>query len=36
LRSELAGDLALRKAIRDAYQLDGLPTEEEVLDLAEK
>lgn len=32
----LAGDLALRKAIRDAYQLDQLPNEQEVLALAEK
>jgi DNA-3-methyladenine glycosylase II len=32
----LPGDLALRKAIRDAYQLDALPTEQEVLDIAEK
>jgi DNA-3-methyladenine glycosylase II len=32
----LPGDLALRKAIRDAYQLDGLPSEEEVLAIAEK
>jgi DNA-3-methyladenine glycosylase II len=32
----LPGDLALRKAIRDAYQLDGLPTEAEVLAIAEK
>ncbi|HTD50012.1 MAG TPA: DNA-3-methyladenine glycosylase 2 family protein [Acidimicrobiia bacterium] len=32
----LPGDLALRKAIRDAYQLDALPTEPEVLDIAEK
>jgi DNA-3-methyladenine glycosylase II len=32
----LPGDLALRKAIRDAYQLDGLPTEQEVIDIAEK
>jgi DNA-3-methyladenine glycosylase II len=32
----LPGDLALRKAIRHAYQLDRLPNEQEVLDLAEK
>ena len=32
----LPGDLALRKAIRDAYQLDGLPNEQEVLAIAEK
>ena len=32
----LAGDLALRRAIRDAYQLDRLPSEEEVLTIAEK
>jgi DNA-3-methyladenine glycosylase II len=32
----LPGDLALRKAIRDAYQLDRLPSENEVLALAEK
>jgi DNA-3-methyladenine glycosylase II len=32
----LPGDLALRKAIRDAYELDGLPSEQEVLDIAEK
>ena len=32
----LPGDLALRKAIRDAYQLDQLPSEQEVLDIAEK
>jgi DNA-3-methyladenine glycosylase II len=32
----LPGDLALRKAIRSAYQLDHLPTQEEVLELAEK
>jgi DNA-3-methyladenine glycosylase II len=31
----LPGDLALRKAIRDAYQLDHLPREQEVLALAE-
>ena len=32
----LPGDLALRKAIRSAYQLDHLPTQQEVLDIAEK
>jgi DNA-3-methyladenine glycosylase II len=32
----LAGDLALRKAIRVAYQLDHLPDQQEVLDIAEK
>jgi len=32
----LPGDLALRKAIRDAYQLDHLPTQQEVLDIADK
>jgi len=32
----LPGDLALRKAIRDAYELDRLPSEEEVLAIAEK
>ena len=32
----LPGDLALRKAIRNAYQLDQLPNEEEVLAIAEK
>jgi DNA-3-methyladenine glycosylase II len=32
----LPGDLALRKAVRDAYQLDRLPTEQEVLAIAEK
>lgn len=32
----LPGDLALRKAIRDAYQLDRLPNEQEVLAFAEK
>jgi DNA-3-methyladenine glycosylase II len=32
----LPGDLALRKAIRDAYQLDQLPSQQEVLDIAEK
>src|SRR5205085_1974904 len=32
----LPGDLALRKAIRNAYQLDRLPSEQEVLAMAEK
>ena len=32
----LPGDLALRKAIQAAYQLNHLPTQEEVLALAEK
>jgi DNA-3-methyladenine glycosylase II len=32
----LPGDLALRKAIRAAYQLDHLPAQEEVLAIAEK
>jgi DNA-3-methyladenine glycosylase II len=32
----LPGDLALRKAIRTAYQLDHLPAEQEVLDIAGK
>jgi DNA-3-methyladenine glycosylase II len=32
----LPGDLALRKAVRDAYQLDRLPSEQEVLAIAEK
>jgi DNA-3-methyladenine glycosylase II len=32
----LPGDLALRKAIQAAYQLDRLPTQEEVLAIAEK
>jgi DNA-3-methyladenine glycosylase II len=32
----LPGDLALRKAIRDAYQLDHLPGQQEVLAIAEK
>jgi DNA-3-methyladenine glycosylase II len=32
----LPGDLALRKAIRNAYELDRLPTEPEVLAIAEK
>jgi DNA-3-methyladenine glycosylase II len=30
----LPGDLALRKAVRAAYQLDHLPSEQEVLDIA--
>jgi DNA-3-methyladenine glycosylase II len=32
----LPGDLALRKAIRAAYQLDHLPSQDEVLAIAEK
>jgi DNA-3-methyladenine glycosylase II len=32
----LPGDLALRKAIRAAYQLDHLPSQQEVLAIAEK
>jgi DNA-3-methyladenine glycosylase II len=32
----LPGDLALRKAVRSAYDLDHLPTQEEVLEIAEK
>jgi DNA-3-methyladenine glycosylase II len=32
----LPGDLALRKAIRNAYRLDHLPSQEEVLEIAEK
>jgi DNA-3-methyladenine glycosylase II len=32
----LPGDLALRKAIRNAYELDHLPSEDEVLAIAEK
>jgi DNA-3-methyladenine glycosylase II len=32
----LPGDLALRKAAQAAYRLDHLPTEQEVLDIAEK
>jgi DNA-3-methyladenine glycosylase II len=32
----LPGDLALRKAIRRAYELDHLPTQQEVLQIAEK
>jgi DNA-3-methyladenine glycosylase II len=32
----LPGDLALRKTVQAAYQLDHLPTEQEVLDIAEK
>jgi DNA-3-methyladenine glycosylase II len=31
----LPGDLALRKAVRAAYRLDHLPTEQEVLAIAE-
>ena len=32
----LPGDLALRKAILAAYHLDHLPTQQEVLDIADK
>jgi len=32
----LPGDLALRKAVRAAYQLDHLPVEQEVLAIADK
>jgi DNA-3-methyladenine glycosylase II len=32
----LPGDLALRKAIQAAYRLDHLPSQQEVLDIAEK
>jgi DNA-3-methyladenine glycosylase II len=32
----LPGDLALRKAIRGAYRLDHLPSQDEVLQIAEK
>ncbi|HEY1652876.1 MAG TPA: hypothetical protein VGG09_13415 [Acidimicrobiales bacterium] len=32
----LPGDLALRKAMRTAYRLDHLPTQDEVLEIAEK
>jgi DNA-3-methyladenine glycosylase II len=32
----LPGDLALRKAVQAAYQLDHRPTEQEVLDIAER
>jgi DNA-3-methyladenine glycosylase II len=32
----LPGDLALRKAVRGAYELDHLPTEQEVLAIAER
>jgi DNA-3-methyladenine glycosylase II len=32
----LPGDLALRKAIQSVYQLQHLPTQQEVLDIAEK
>ena len=32
----LPGDLALRKAVQAAYQLDHRPTQEEVLAIAEK
>jgi DNA-3-methyladenine glycosylase II len=32
----LPGDLALRKAVQSTYQLDHLPAQQEVLDIAEK
>ncbi len=32
----LPGDLALRKAVRSAYRLNHLPSQEEVLEIAEK
>jgi DNA-3-methyladenine glycosylase II len=32
----LPGDLALRKAVRTAYRLDHLPSQQEVLDIAER
>jgi DNA-3-methyladenine glycosylase II len=32
----LPGDLALRKAVQAAYQLGGLPSQQEVLDIARK
>jgi DNA-3-methyladenine glycosylase II len=32
----LPGDLALRKAVQAAYRLDHLPTQQEVIDIAEK
>ncbi|HEX2496222.1 MAG TPA: hypothetical protein VHK46_05250, partial [Gaiellaceae bacterium] len=32
----LAGDLALRRAIRNVYGLDHMPTEPEVLEIAER
>jgi DNA-3-methyladenine glycosylase II len=32
----LPGDLALRKAIQRVYRMDHLPSEREVLDLAER
>jgi DNA-3-methyladenine glycosylase II len=32
----LPGDLALRKAVRAAYRLDHLPSQDEVLEIAEK
>ena len=32
----LPGDLALRKAVQAAYQLDHIPTQQEVLDIADK
>ncbi len=32
----LPGDLALRKAVQAAYRLDHLPSQQEVLDIADK
>jgi DNA-3-methyladenine glycosylase II len=32
----LPGDLALRKAVRTAYELDHLPTQQEILDIADQ
>ena len=32
----LPGDLALRKAVQSAYQLDHLPSQQEVITIAEK
>jgi DNA-3-methyladenine glycosylase II len=32
----LPGDLALRKAVRNAYRLDHLPSQDELLAIAEK
>jgi len=32
----LAGDLALRRAVRNVYDLDQMPTEQEVLQIAER
>jgi 3-methyladenine DNA glycosylase/8-oxoguanine DNA glycosylase len=34
-KDDLPGDLALRKAVREVYRLDHLPTEDEVLAIAE-